>query len=173
MIDSTTSRILAVGLLLCGLAGLSALHAVQPTNPEAGMYPQSEELVMEPDRYVGERVTAYGIVRDTDPLVAVVEYGDRDVPYEVVGADVDARPGDRLRVHGVLDAPGRIRAIEAFAVPPQGLWYAFGSSFLAGLWVLGRLVAHWTLDPRRLALSPREQVWTARRIGDRIRTKLE
>jgi len=173
MIDSASGRILAVWVLLCALAGLAVLHGTQPTNPDAGVYPDTEELVTDPDRYVGERVTAYGVVRDTDPLVAVLEHGDRAVAYEVVDADVDAEPGDRFRVYGVLEAPGRVRAIEAFTVPPRGLWYAIGISFLAGLWVLARLVAHWTVDPRRLALHPRERPLTAGRLLERARSRLE
>jgi len=151
MIDSASGRILAVWVLLCALAGLAVLHGTQPTNPDAGVYPDTEELVTDPDRYVGERVTAYG----------------------VVDADVDAEPGDRFRVYGVLEAPGRVRAIEAFTVPPRGLWYAIGISFLAGLWVLARLVAHWTVDPRRLALHPRERPLTAGRLLERARSRLE
>jgi len=63
--------------------------------------------------------------------------------------------GDRVRVKGEIVATRTVRASEAFAVPRWGLWYASSVSFLAGLWVLWRLVHQWRVDFGTLVLVPR------------------
>jgi hypothetical protein len=63
-------------------------------------------------------------------------------------------PGDTLQVFGVLTDPRAVRATNVVVVPQTGLWDAWVSSFLAGLWVLARLLRHWRLDPETGALHP-------------------
>lgn len=62
---------------------------------------------------------------------------------------------EELRVYGVVEADHTIRAIRAFTVPPTGQWYAWAVSFLAGIWVLARLIRYWRIDPTDWTLTPR------------------
>jgi hypothetical protein len=65
-------------------------------------------------------------------------------------------------MYGKLTAPTAVRAINAFVVPLRGRLYAWAISFLAGLWVLSRLIRHWTMDRLTLAFRPTEEPLTAR-----------
>jgi hypothetical protein len=49
---------------------------------------------------------------------------------------------------GTLTDSETIRASNSFAVPPSGAVYTYSISFLAGLWVLVRLVRQWRFDLR-------------------------
>lgn len=167
MIDSARARILLVLLLLGGQFALFPLYETQPVNPDAWVFPRSGDFVDAPDEYLGERVAAAGFVQETDPLV--IEASNARIT--VTGSDLSPEVGDKVRVYGVLTEPRTIDAIHAFAVPPGGLWYTWSVSFLAGLWVLGRLVRHWRFDPRRLSFSARDEPLTTGAVIDAIRSE--
>jgi hypothetical protein len=67
----------------------------------------------------------------------------------VTGVAHPVAEGDTLRLFGTLIDPETVRVTRSFAVPPSGATYTYSVSFLAGLWVLGRLLSHWRLDPTR------------------------
>lgn len=160
MLDTLGGRLLVVALLLGTHLAMFPLYAQQPVDPEAGVYPDEDAFVTDPDRYLGESVTTGGTVRQLDPLVIAVDTPRGVRELTVTGTDLSPSIGDRVRVFGTLATPLTIESTGAFVVPPSGLWYAWGISFIAGLWVLARLVSHWTVDRTRLAFVPREEPLT-------------
>jgi hypothetical protein len=162
MFDTAASRVLVVGLLLAGHMALMPLFATQPVNPSAGVFPTEDEFTTTPDSYLGETVTSGGIVQTTAPLRIEVHTPTGTDQITIVGTALTPEVGDNVRVQGTLVGPTTIRATRAFVVTQQGLWYTWSISFLAGLWVLARLVRHWTVDSQTLAFHPRDQVYSLR-----------
>jgi hypothetical protein len=163
MFDTAKGRALAVALLLAGQAILLPIHAAQPVNPAAGRFADGEDLRRAPGELVGERVAFDGTVRDTAPLVVAVGAGRDPLTVVVTGSGLSPAVGDRVHVFGTLTDPGTVESIDAFAVPREGLWYAWGVSFLAGLWVLARLIRGWRFDPDDLSVRRRETPLSLRR----------
>jgi len=121
-----------------------------------GDYPSEEFHGPDPESYVGERVSVAGTVQATDPLRIEVTYGtDGRAEYVVTGLEVGAERGELLRVAGRLTGPRTVEAENGFTVPRSGLWYTWGISFLAGLWVIARILRHWGFDREAIALVPR------------------
>jgi len=173
MLRSPRARLLAVLVLLAALFGLVVWQGALEPAPEAGAYPRSEKLTEEYDRYLGEEVSVDGRIVETDPVVIEAEYGiDESIRLTVVGldADVEVEEGAVLRVFGVVEPDRTVSASNAFTVPTSGLWYSWTVSFLAGLWVLGRVVRHFRFDREAWGLVPRERPLTVRSLleSDRI-----
>ncbi len=146
MTTGSRVRLLALVGLLLALAGLGIWFGSLPPAPDAGSYPGKSALLADYDRYVGDRVVVDGQVTDADPVTVRVESGDEAATVRVTGVDVAVSPGDTLRVYGVVEPGGEIRALNAFAVSGWGMPYAVGVSALAGLWVLARLRRYWRID---------------------------
>jgi hypothetical protein len=157
-------RILAVALVLTGLALLCPVYAQQPVNPELGVYPEPDDFIASPEPFVGDAVTTDGFVQQVSPLVIEVEtpHGASDVT--ITSSELRPEVGDKVRVFGTLTDPRTIRSHHAFVVPQGGLWYTWGVSFLAGLWVLGRLIRHWTVDVARLRFQRRDDSLSLRAL---------
>lgn len=155
MLDSKGVRIGLVCLLFVAQAALFPLYATQPVNERAGMLPNEEEIVENPDRYIGQRVEVTGIVETVAPLVVRVEAAGETHEITITDTSLNPAVGDKIRLTGTLRTPRTIRAANGFVVPERGRWYAWGISFLAGLWVLGRLIRHWTINRAMLGFEPR------------------
>lgn len=166
MLDSTRGRVLAVCCLLAVQASLFPLYAQQPIDPAAHVYPEGPDVADDPSQYVGDRVSLTGVVAGTEPLVVRVETADGAMTVRVVDHALSPERGDKIRVFGTLTATDELSATDGFVVPPRGRWYAWGISFVAGLWVLVRLVAHWRVRPATLGFSPRETPATVRGLID-------
>ena len=164
MFRTARGRAGAVILLLAGLAVLCPLYATQPVNPEMGVYPDEEEFIQSPDPYLGDAVATGGDVQQVSPLVIEVE--TTQGKHDVTITDSELRPdvGDKVRVFGMLTDPRTIQSQYAFVVPPSGQWYAWTVSFLAGLWVLARLIAHWTVDISQLSFQRRSEPLSTRTL---------
>ncbi|ERG95779.1 MAG: hypothetical protein J07HQW2_02239 [Haloquadratum walsbyi J07HQW2] len=164
MLHTAKGRVLAVTLLLTSLAVLCPLYAQQPVNPELGVYADDNEFTETPERYIGDTVVTGGIVQQVSPLIIELEttQGQREITI----TDSAFRPevGDKVRVFGTLTAAGRVQSQSGFAVPQTGRWYAWGISFLAGLWVLTRLIRHWRIDWARIRFQRRERPLSLRDI---------
>lgn len=156
MLRSPRARAVLVLLVLGAQFGLLVWHGTLAPAPEVGDYPNSADLVADYDRYAGDRVAVSGAVVATGPVVVELRSGGDSRRLTVRELSVPVERGDRLRVYGVADPDGTVRAINAFTVPRWGLWYTYAVSFLAGLWVLARLGRHWTVDRTALGLAPRE-----------------
>lgn len=156
MIDTLRGRVLVVVLLLVVHALLVPAYALQPMNAEAGVFPDATEFTETPERYLGDRVVTGGFVQQTSPVVIEVETTRGKRLLTVTDSELSPAEGDKLRVYGVLTGPETIQSLNAFVVPRGGLFYTWGISFLAGLWVLSRLLRHWTVDRSRLAFRRRD-----------------
>ncbi|MFC6874552.1 hypothetical protein [Halobellus marinus] len=156
-------------LVLCQMA-LFPVFAVQPVNPDAWVLPDEEEFLEAPQEYLGDRVETQGIVRETAPIVIHTRTTSGTHRVTILRTSIDPDRGDKIRVYGTPTAPNTIQATNAFVVPPRGRWYAWGISFLAGLWVLARLIRQWTVDRSTLGFQPREEPLS---VTELIRTDRE
>ena len=169
--DTRRARIAAVGLLLLVHVVLFPAYGAQPVNEDAWVLPGPDEFTATPDAYVGDRVATTGIVETTSPLVLRVTTTRGPQRITIVGFAATPDVGDKVRVYGTLTEPGRIDAHNGFVVPQRGSWYAWGISFLAGLWVLARLLRHWTVDIKTLGFRPRAEPLTVSRVIGRVTTR--
>ncbi|MFB6227592.1 MAG: hypothetical protein ABEH88_03250 [Halobacteriales archaeon] len=174
MLRSPRARLLVVLVLLAALFGLVVWHGTLTPAPDAGAYPGSEELAADYEAYLGEDVTVGGRIVETDPVVVEAEYGvEEPILLTVVGLDpgVTVEKDAHLRVFGTVEPDRTVRAENAFAVPPIGPLYAWTISFLAGLWVLGRIVRRFRVDREEWGLVPREAPLTLRAVLGRDRSQ--
>jgi len=169
---SVRVRTVAIVGLLALLFGLTVWYGALAPAPGLGAYPGAEELAHDYDRYLGERVTLGGRVIATDPVTIDAEYGNRrTIRLTVTEPPPGIEDDDFVHLYGVVQPDRTIRTIDGFAVPRVGHWYTWTISFLAGLWVLGRIVRYWRVDPTDWTLTRRP---TPLRIGvvARVRTVL-
>jgi hypothetical protein len=150
---------LAVGVLLCALLGLCVWFGALGPAPGLGAYPDSRDVGATPAEHVGSQVEISGTVRETEPVVITLDYEPTFPRVVVTGLETDVERGDGLRVVGTLTGERTVRATNAFVVPRWGTTYTVVISFVAGLWVLARIVAGWRLDPNQ-RLVPREATWS-------------
>lgn len=170
MISTGKGRLVIVGILLLLLVGLAMWYGTLEPVPRAGVYPGNNDLVENFDRYHGDLVTAAGRVQSVDPVVIETTIGPRDtLRLTIVNLQIAVQKGDELRVFGIAREGSTIESHTAFTVPPPGLWYAYGTSVLGGLWVLCRLVEHWQFDNRHWNLKRRS---ARHRIRTRIQRRL-
>ncbi|MUV88820.1 hypothetical protein GJ629_02045 [Halapricum sp. CBA1109] len=156
MSRSTLLRVLSLSVLLGALFGLVVWYGTLQPAPGLGAYPDNSEFVADTEPYVGEQVTLTGTVVATDPLTVAVSDGQHTRELVVTGVSVTVESGETLRAFGTLTDRSTLRAESGFGVPPSGHYYAWTISFLAGLWVLARLVRHSRIDRGTLALAIRE-----------------
>lgn len=157
MLDTRAARVATLAILTAALLWLCARFATLPPDTGAGNFPNAGNLLSDYDALVGREVLLTGTVVSTDPAVLEIARGGRVM--RLVLRDLAASPavGDRVQVHGTV-RPGRVvEVIDAVVVPRSGLRYAWSVSFLAGLWVLGRLVRFWRIDPGRFAVVARSR----------------
>lgn len=164
MYDTARARIFLIGLLLAGHVALFPLFALQSPNPAAGVFPTEQEFIGAGDEYIGNQVTTEGTVQSTAPIRIQVQTTSGTHSIRITGIDSSPAVGDNLRVHGQLRGPTTIHATTVLVVPQQDRWYAWGISFLAGLWVLSRLIRHWTIDRRTLGFHPRARPLSVRHL---------
>ncbi|WP_042665023.1 hypothetical protein [Haloferax sp. ATB1] len=167
MPNPSRRRIVGILVLLGCLFGLMVWFGSLAPTPEVGAYPGSEELGTDYDAWVGDQVSLTGTVTDTNPLTISAEYGAGEhVRVRVTNAAVDAQQGDSLSVYGVVEPDRTIRSLNAYTVSPANYLYMYAVSFLAGLWVLGRIIRSWRLD-ETWSLVPRETPLGIRDIAPR------
>jgi len=157
-------RLVALSFLFLALFSLLVLGGVdRPPAPELGRYPGLDDVVERPETLLGDRVSVIGQVVATDPLVISAQHetetGVTAVRITVTDSNTAVERGDRVQVFGVLTDTETIRAINVVVLPQSGLWYSWIVSFIAGLWVLGRIVRHWRIDREQWAFVPRADPW--------------
>ena len=169
MFETVRARIVLVCLLLLGQAVLFPLYAVQPVNENSWVLADETQFLDDPDRYLDRPVESGGIVQETDPVVVSVDTREGTERVTITGGTIEPEPGDKVRVYGTLVEPATIDAQNAFVVPQQGRWYAWGISFLAGLWVLIRLLRHWRVEWSTLGFESRTELLTIQKAMEWIR----
>jgi hypothetical protein len=178
MLETRARRALAVLILLVVLAGAAFQFGTVGADPRLGAYPGGDTLGADTAQYVGEAVEVDGTVVRTDPVVLSVGYARWDgeryrtgtARYRITGLDRTVRPGQAVEVYGTVQPDGSIRASESVVVPVGNLRYMYLVSFLAGLWVLTRIVRGWTVAWDEFALRRRSRPLRAADVLDRVRT---
>lgn len=77
----------------------------------------------------------------------------REVTLRNVGQPLAV--GNKVSVFGVVQAEGTILVTEVVIREPWEAVYMYVVSFLAGLWVLARLLNGWTVDKNHWTIAPR------------------
>lgn len=162
-----SGRLLAGVALLVALLALMGWTGATAAEPLARDYPDEVEVTPNPDAYVGDRVALGGIVVETDPVVIATRasgYGR----FTVVNADESLQQsagpleeGDRVTAFGALADESTLDAERTITSEPQETLYMVGVSFVAGCWVLVRLVRGWRFDRARVAFVPRSATATS------------
>jgi hypothetical protein len=155
MLSGVRSRAAVIATVLVVLGGLCVWYGALSPAPALGDYPDNAVVAEDTESVVGEDVAVVGRVVDTDPLTISVGSDGERRELRLTGTSVTADRGDTVRAFGTLTDTSTLAVEGAFAVPPRGHYYAWGISFLAGLWVLGRLLRHSRLDRGTLALAIR------------------
>lgn len=165
MVSGRRRAIAIVGLVAL-LGGLAIWYGSLAPAPALGAYPDQDQLATDYEQYRGDHVSLSGHVVDTNPVL-IVTTTDTGAAIRLTVTELSIRvtEGDELRVYGVVEADHTIRAIRAFTVPPSGQWYAWTVSFLAGIWVLARLIRYWHIDSTDWTLARRETALGVPLIG--------
>lgn len=157
MVAERSTRLLVLAVL-CGVL-FALLVAAGTLTPAPGIhdYPDAEDLDRDYAAYQGERVTVAGIVVRTDPVVIEADYGaDRPLVLSILDLEEPVEVGQELRVFGTARPDRTIAAHETVVVSPWEVYYAWGASFVAGVWVLARFLRRWRFDGSTLDFSVRE-----------------
>jgi hypothetical protein len=163
--DIVTRAAVVLGLLAV-LFGLGVWYGSLSPVPDLGAYPEQADLAADYPAYVGAHATVDGRVTATDPVTIAARYGGGEsLELRIVGLPTPVETGDHLRVYGVVEPDRTIRAENAFTVLRTGWLYMVTVSFLAGLWVLGRILVHWRIDRTAWALAPEGRHRTRRLRG--------
>lgn len=158
------SRLGVVGILLGLLFGLCIWYGSLAPAPQMGDYPGNEELASGFDQYVGQRVAVSGVVQSRQPTTITVTAGPESFDIRIKNAPSEVATGDFLRVFGIVQSGHTVRVTNAVVVSQRGLWYTWLISFLASLWIAGRVVRYWRLDTEQWVLKPRDSPLTAIRL---------
>lgn len=155
MEQGTLVRFALIAVLLVVLASLFVWAGTIEPDPADNNYPGNDEVVPNPDQYVGQQVSVGGTVVRTEPLtVEVSEQGER-VTFVVEDVNPDVSSGDQLSVFGTLQSDYSVTVINVVHRDPWEAYYMYVVSLFAGLWVLGRLVNGWTVDTTDWTIVPR------------------
>jgi hypothetical protein len=161
MLDSRSGRVIAVALLLGLLFGAMVWHGTVEPNPALGSYPSHEEIERG-DVAPGDAVVVTGTVVETDPVVLendvelVVDgaYEERPLRVTVVESGGSYEEGQTIQVFGTYAGDRTVREGSTITIGSRP--YTYTISFLAGLWVLGRLIYRWRVDLADLSFRRRE-----------------
>lgn len=178
-------RLGLVVVLLVALCGLLVLYGGTEPDPSVHDYPGGAEVVDDYATHVGDRVTLYGTVIETEPVVIEIVGGGGDSMFVTVHDAPPVESGQQLVVHGVLgtDLPpddaddgvaesdptepvGQVRTVDSYVRDQWEIAYMYAVSIVAVLWVVGRAIDGWRFRPREVAFEPRDRT-LIERIRDR------
>lgn len=143
---STLFRVVAACLLVAGQVGLAVWFGTDTyLTTESDVVTRGELLAGDED-FVGRTLVVTGTAVGVDPVRIELRDRETGVTLTLLGLSSPVSVGDRVRVRGEIVAAGTVRVARAFVVPQWGLWYVWGVSTLAVLWVLARLVRGWRVD---------------------------
>jgi len=155
MLATPRSRLLALTILLAVLAALFVSAGTIEPDPADNKYPSAEDVQEHPDRYVGDLVRVDGTVVDTEPLTVETTEAAETLRFVVENVDRDVAVGDQLIAFGTLQPDNRVAATDTVHRQPWETQYMYVVSFVAGLWVLARLLNNWTVDTATWSVVPR------------------
>ena len=157
MLSSPRTRLVTITILFAILAGLFVWAGTIEPDPANNNYPENEDVFTDPDEYVGQQVSVGGTVVNTDPLTVETSVQGERVTFVVENADPNVSTRDQLSVFGTWQSDHSVTATNVVHREPWEFSYMYVVSFLAGLWVLARLVNRWTLDSTDWAIVPRTE----------------
>ena len=163
MADRVSLRFALIAVLLVVLAGLFVWAGTIEPDPADNNFPENEDVLDNPDQYLGQQVSIGGTVINTDPLTIETAFEGETVTFTIENANPEVSNGDQLTAFGTLEPDNRITAENVVHREPWEAYYMYIVSLLAGLWVLGRLVNTWTVDTDQWTVVPRtEPLFTLR-----------
>lgn len=145
-----------IGLLLAGQVGLAVWFGAdvhRTTDPETVT---RGDLLAGGEDFVGQTIVVTGSVVQVDPVQIELQEDGTRVRLTILALEPSVSVSDRVRVRGEMVAADTVHASQATVVPRWRLWYVWGISFLAGLWVILRLARQWRVDAE-LSLVPRNR----------------
>ena len=148
-------RLLAIVALLGSLAVMFVWAGTLSPDPAMNNYPGNSDVGPQPEAYVGQEVSIGGTVVTTDPAVVAVEHPDGTHEVTLEGLDESVAEGQQVSAFGTLTDASNLAVENTIVRSPWETLYMYAVSFLGGLWVLGRLLAHWRPDRDRLGFVPR------------------
>jgi hypothetical protein len=154
-INAVLLRVGAVVAILFGLTFLCVLYGSLSPAPDRGAYPNEGDFVPSPVKYKGELVTTGGRVVDTNPVALEISTKGGFQKVTIVGTSELPTVGQKVRVFGRLESDKTVRAKNVLIVENSGLWYTKYVSFVAGIWVLGRIIIHWKVVKTTATIIPR------------------
>jgi hypothetical protein len=150
-------RITAFLILFITLGGLFVGAGTLTADPTMNNYPDEDDVVENPDAYLGDEVVFSGTVVGTDPVTVEVE-PDTGGTFQATFENVD-RPvsiEDEITAFGTLREGHTLAVERAIVRAPWELYYMYIVSFIGGLWVLVRILRYWRFDSESLAFVPKE-----------------
>lgn len=144
--------------LFITLGGLLVGAGTITVDPTMNNYPNEDDVVENPDAYVGDDVVYGGTVVETDPVRVAVE-PETGATFYATFENVD-RPlsvGDEIIAFGTLQEGHTLDVDHTVVREPWEFYYMYVVSFIGGLWVLLRIRRYWCFDSERLAVVPREE----------------
>ena len=118
-------------------------------------YPGNQELVEQPQSYVGEQVTVSGVVVETEPVVIRTSSGDENIDLTLQKYDDSTEVGDYANVFGTYQGDSVVVVERSLTREQWEVYYMYIVSFIGGLWVLIRILHYWQIDRKRWSLVPR------------------
>ena len=150
-------RVTGLIILLVVLGILLIAMGSSGPSPADNDYAATEDVLHEPNRYVGDMVSIGGTVVAMEPLTIRATADQKEArTYVVENAAVDVDRGDSLSVHGELITDNSIRASRTVHRAPWEAQYMYVVSFLALVWVGTRTVNQWTVDTTAWCLVSQE-----------------
>ena len=164
MLRTPRSRAVALLVLFALLVGLFVLSGAGEPDPDQHAYPDGDHLALEYERYVGEQAGVSGAVVSTDPVVIETGPPGEGIALTVEGVEEPVEEGQALRAFGEVQEGQVLAAEETLVREPWELAYMYVVSFLAGLWVLVRLLRGWRIEWNAVGLEPRAEPLTIRSL---------
>jgi len=149
-------RLLALIVLIAVLVGLLVLAGTVDPDPRENRYPGGSDLVTNYETHVGHQASVSGTVVSTDPVIIEISKGVETAHLNVENYDRPVTEGKTLGVFGTVQPEATITAQRGYTREPWEEYYMYLVSFLAGLWVLARIVTGWRLDTDTWTITPKE-----------------
>jgi len=141
-------------LLICVLGGLFLWAGTLDPNIQNHRYPDSADVAANPELYVGASVEVSGTVIETNPAIITVTSGTETQNLEITNVEKPISEGETVFVFGTLQDTNTIEANSVVSRTALAERYMLIVSFVAGLWVLARLIKDWEFGPDKSLLKP-------------------
>lgn len=161
----TLVRLVGIALLILGQTGLLIWYGHGVDGIDRSSTVTRGDLLTGDDSFVGRTVVVTGSVVEVSPVYIEITGSGRTVRLRIDDLEPRVSIGDQLRVRGEMVGPGTVSSQAAFAVPRWGLWYVYGVSSVAVVWVLARVARAWRFDRETFSVVPRNRSGRHHRKG--------